>query len=606
MPPALNVSPDLQLPGAVVTSTVAIVAMTGAGKSNAGVVLAEELHAISAPWVAIDPKGDWWGIRSSGDGKGPGLPIPIFGGLHGDLPLREEMGRLIADLIFDQNLTCILDVSEFPSKAAQMRFLTEFGDQLYRRHGTKPSPRHMILEEADEYLPQQVHADEAKCVGVWTRIVKRGRQRGLGVTIITQRSAEVNKGALSQCATLIPLRTTGAHDRKAIRDWIDYHDTSREIVDQLPRLGDGEAFAISPHWLVLHNQPAVQRFQWRRRWTFDSGATPELGDSRPAATLADIDLGLLEARLAVVIEEAAQDDPKILRRRLAEKDDYIAELQRQIAARPDADPAELADLRARVADLQARPPEVVQMPVLTDADRARLDAAFRDLMEISRIIATAAGHVDVVPSTKASPPAEAIDPVQRGPARPAPPLRQATRPPPLVLQEAPGLQDPRAPLTARALTKAERTLLGVLAQFPAGRGRIQLALLSHYSSKSSHFGNVLGALRSAGLVSRGEPIRATPEGLAAIAGAYEQLPTGDALVDHWMHELKAAERKLLLCLLDAYPEPMTRDQLAEASGYSAGSSHFGNSLGRLRSLQLVSRGADIRVDDDFAREVGRG
>jgi stage V sporulation protein SpoVS len=78
----------------------------------------------------------------------------------------------------------------------------------------------------------------------------------------------------------------------------------------------------------------------------------------------------------------------------------------------------------------------------------------------------------------------------------------------------------------------------------------------------------LGALRTAGLIQRGEPIRITPEGLDVIAGTYDPLPAGQALVDHWMHELDKAHRTLLLCLLDVYPRSMTCEQLAEASGYS--------------------------------------
>ena len=73
-----------------------------------------------------------------------------------------------------------------------------------------------------------------------------------------------------------------------------------------------------------------------------------------------------------------------------------------------------------------------------------------------------------------------------------------------------------------------------------------------------------------------------------------------------MHELSKAERTILLLLLDAYPDSMTREQLAEASGYAPTSGHFANSLGRLRSLDLINRGADIRADDNFAQEVGRG
>ena len=194
----LNVAPGLALPMDAVTQSFALLAIRRAGKSNGGAVLAEEMHDAGLPWVAIDPKGDWWGLRSSGDGRGPGLPVPVLGGLHGDIPLTPESGRLVAELIVAQNLTCILDVSDFPSKAAQMRFLTDFGEHLFRLHRKNPQPRHVFLEEADEYLPQRVMQDQARCVGAWTKLVKQGGAFGLGVTLISQRSAVVNKDVLTQ------------------------------------------------------------------------------------------------------------------------------------------------------------------------------------------------------------------------------------------------------------------------------------------------------------------------------------------------------------------------------------------------------------------------
>src|SRR5580704_5264112 len=109
----LHVSPDLTLPLDAITQSVALLAVRRAGKSNGAAVMAEEMYHAGLPWVAVDPKGDWWGLRSSKDGTGPGLPIPIFGGLHGDVPLAPEAGKLIADLIVEANLTCVLDVSEF-------------------------------------------------------------------------------------------------------------------------------------------------------------------------------------------------------------------------------------------------------------------------------------------------------------------------------------------------------------------------------------------------------------------------------------------------------------------------------------------------------------
>jgi hypothetical protein len=146
----------------------------------------------------------------------------VFGGEHGDVPLEPTAGRYLADLVADQRLTCVLDVSEM-SKADQRRFLTDFADRLYRRNR---EPLHVFCEEADEYIPQQVRGEAAKLVGAFETLVKRGGFRGIGVTLITQRSASLNKDVLTQAGTLIAMRTPSPQDRKAVLGWIDYHAAS--------------------------------------------------------------------------------------------------------------------------------------------------------------------------------------------------------------------------------------------------------------------------------------------------------------------------------------------------------------------------------------------
>ena len=94
----LRISDTLALPLDAVTQTFGILAMRGAGKSNAAVVMAEEMHRNELPWVAVDPKGDWWGVRARADGT-EGLPVPIFGGHHGDVPLEPTAGNVLAEMI---------------------------------------------------------------------------------------------------------------------------------------------------------------------------------------------------------------------------------------------------------------------------------------------------------------------------------------------------------------------------------------------------------------------------------------------------------------------------------------------------------------------------
>jgi hypothetical protein len=578
----LAVGPDLRFPLDVITQSIALLAIKRAGKSNAAAVIAEEMYRAGLPWVAIDPKGDWWGLRSSGDGTGPGLPIPIFGGLHGDLPLLPEAGAVIAELIFEQNLTCILDVSEFDSKAAQMRFLTDFANRLFRLHGTDPQPRHVFLEEADEFIPQIVRAEQARCVGAWSKLVKQGGQRGLGVSIISQRSAVVNKDCLTQCDTLISLRTTSALDRKAIAEWVSYHAVARELVDSLPGLDDGEAWVVSPHWLGKSGQPAVQRRRFRRRETFDSGATPTVTRKRPAPTIADIDLGAVLDRMQTVVEKAAQADPAALRKR-------IAELERQ--ARVPADSADVArlttenrDLRAQLAAAQAMPAEQVEVPVLQPGDAAAVEQAITGLRDVAASLELAL--------SRAVRPAPA--PARRAPVRlPAP--RDAWP------RTVPDPADPSglASLPVPDLSKAQRAVLTVLAQFPDGRTKRQLAMLAGYSAKGGGFNNSLSSLRTAGLIERGEPVRATDAGLAAL-GEWEPLPEGPALIDHWMGQLSKAESAALRALLDAYPAALTKAEVAAQAGYEANGGGFNNALSRLRTLQLIDGRGEMRADETLA------
>lgn len=145
----------------------------------------------------------------------------------------------------------------------------------------------------------------------------------------------------------------------------------------------------------------------------------------------------------------------------------------------------------------------------------------------------------------------------------------------------------------------------MLAQFPAGRTRKQLAVLAGYSAKSSTFRNALGRLRTLGLATPAsvEPIQATEAGMEAAAHV-EPLPTGRALFEHWRGQLKPSERALLDTLYAAWPAGLDRDALAEAAEYSAASSTFRNALGRLRTLELATPAGiePIRLSDELFEE----
>src|SRR5581483_5241944 len=309
--------------------------MRGSGKSNTLVRWAEVLYGAGIPFVAIDPKGDWGGIRSSADGKKPGLPIPVFGGLSADFPLEERLGARIADVLVDNNMSAVLDVSRL-SITGRGRFITEFCNQLMERHQLEPHVRCVILEEAHRYIPQSVTTATAKVKEAAAAILLEGRAFGLGCWAATQRPARLHKDVLEEVGTVVLHRIGAAatNDLRTIGSWVKHEDLGDEITASLTKLANGEAWVLAPSTLGI-----AQRVQIDRRQTYDSAATPIVGaGNRPTVTLADIDAGAIKEALADAIEKAKADDPAELRKLLKESRTETAKLQAELERRAAVTP----------------------------------------------------------------------------------------------------------------------------------------------------------------------------------------------------------------------------------------------------------------------------
>src|ERR1044071_6376151 len=127
----LKISPDLSLPLEFVTESTAILAIKRAGKSYLARKIAEQLYSAAQQIVIVDPKGDWWGIRSSADGKEPGLPIVILGGERGDVPLEVGAGEVVGKLVVEERVSVLLDLSLL-RKHQVATFMADFLETMYR------------------------------------------------------------------------------------------------------------------------------------------------------------------------------------------------------------------------------------------------------------------------------------------------------------------------------------------------------------------------------------------------------------------------------------------------------------------------------------------
>lgn len=552
---ALTIAPDLRLPIEAVTETFAVIGKRGMGKTATGVVLAEELIGAGQPVVVLDPTGVWFGLRSSADGESPGLPAVIVGGDHGDLPLHEHSGEILADLAITERVPMVLDLSLL-SKAATRRFATDFLTRLYHRNR---DPLHLVVDEADLFAPQRYSNDMTALVGAMNDIVRRGRVRGIGVTLISQRPAVINKDVLSQTEVLVALRLTGKLDRDAVNAWIDEHaddQEGRELKDTLSSLPVGTAWVWSPGWLGI-----LRKVQVRRRHTFDSSATPKPGERVVTPRrFAAVDLERLRERLGADVDATAE--PKA-----GARNAEVGRLrQRLTQVEADLTKAQSATRTVEVPVLQ--PDEIAHLNAAVIA----LDVAVRTVSEAARVIADAIGKAG-----RPAVPLPAPVPVRRPPAQP-----RAAAP----IAENGGEQK---------LSRAERAILTVLAQH-GRRTTTQVALLTGYSHKSGGYRNALSSLRSAGYIAGRGEVDATAEGVDVL-DSWAPLPTGPALVEWWYGQLGKAERLILATVIEAWPKELSTEEIAARTGYSATSGGFRNALSRLRSLELAAGHGALRAAD---------
>ena len=575
----LRISDELRLPVDAVTETFAILAKRGAGKTYAASVLVEEMLDAKLQVVVLDPMGAWWGLRSSADGKGPGFPIAILGGDRGDVPLEPAGGTLVADLVVDEGLSAILDLSAF-SKTDRRRFVAELLERLYARNR---DAMHVVLEEADLFAPEGKlrRPGDEQMLGAVYDLVRRGRGRGIGSTLITQRSASLSKEVLTQAEILVALRTTGPHDRKAIEAWIELHGDEAqrdEVLASLASLPTGNA------WVWWPVEGILRQVRIRERRTFDSSATPKPGQTRrQPKTLADVDLEQLRESMAATIEKAKAEDPRELRRQ-------IRELEQRVRA---------AEQRTKLLEQSAdREPERVVEQVPIEVPVVDEEMVNRLTMEVDamRKIADLAGPVHAAAEQiaeglrRAAEARQAVAKVRtsatarEGGARPGPTPR-APAPP------------TRAPAAARPagdgpVSGPQQRILDALAQLEtigiALADKTQLALFSQASPKSSSYTNNLGALRTAGLIDYPRPaaVALTSDG-RLIANADSAPSTTDELHEFVFGLVGAAKARLLQVLIDVYPNALSKTELAERAGASPTSSSFTNNLGSLRALGLI-------------------
>ncbi len=233
------------------TGRTAVMGMSGSGKSYLIGVLCEELCKADLPFIIIDPEGEYKSLKEKFD------IVWACNDPDADVLLNFQICEKLADVAVNKHLKLIFDTSE---SSNEFDLVEEFLKHFYEVEDRVRTPMLLILEEADRFAPQ----GRGERIDELMEISRRGRKRGIGLVIATQRPAMVDKNILSQCGNQFIGRLRTENDLNAVGLFF----RSKSDTNTIPDLEDGHFYSMGDI------SPAVQNVHIRKRETTHGGGTP--------------------------------------------------------------------------------------------------------------------------------------------------------------------------------------------------------------------------------------------------------------------------------------------------------------------------------------------
>ena len=109
-------------------------------------------------------------------------------------------------------------------------------------------PFMMVFEEAHNFIPEKGFG-QAISNPIMRKIASEGRKFGLGIGVISQRPARIDKNVLSQCNTQFILKVTNPNDLKAISK--SFEGVTSEVEDMIKSLPPGVCFVLGNQYPVM-------------------------------------------------------------------------------------------------------------------------------------------------------------------------------------------------------------------------------------------------------------------------------------------------------------------------------------------------------------------
>lgn len=542
----------------LISTRLLVTASSGGGKSETlRRILEEACEHVQC--IVIDPEGEFSTLRE----KKPFLLVGEGGETSADI----RTASLVATRLLEFNVSAVCDLYEMRVQDRH-EWVKRFLDSMVHAPKALWHPVLVVIDEAHTFAPEKGYGESVAAQSV-IDIANLGRKRGFCVIPATQRLSKLSKNVVEPMQNYLVGRTTFDDQERAAKVFkIKPGAEMRNFCLELERLKDGEFIARGR--AITGDMLKVQVTR---------------GTTRPPATgtaMAGIVTPTPEAVKALLPKLA--DLPREAENRVKTEEDLRRELSetKRLLAAVNADaPRQLFELRD------------AHFALTRDAEWLRKRC--EHLEDFSRRLMRLVDDFNI--STPVSLPELKPAPWVAGPLAIASPPCQSLAPKSLEPVEPIKLQK-HYPAAVSSMPKACRAVMTALALHGACT-KSKISALTGYAVNGGGFNNALGACRTNQWINAGDPITATPEGLEAL-GPIQQLPTGKELMEMWNVKLGKAEREIVAALLGS---ELTKQALANRTGYAESGGGFNNALGRLRTLELIEGKGSLRLAPDFAQAV---
>ena len=238
-----------------------VLGISGSGKTNTAAVIIEELLP-HIPMTIIDIEGEYWGLTTEFRDQ----LIVVGNSDHADIPRSNPTA--LSTYSYAERQSVILDLSDLLIDEVP-DFVTPYLTTLWE-NATVEMPYHLVVEEAHELVPQS--AKTTPLSQLLRRIALRGRKRGLGSTLITQRPANIHKDAISQAQIGFLHQVTYPTDMKVYKDILP----NKSDHGKIPTLNVGSC--------ILTTRAGANPIAVRLRTTYHPSYTPGADSITPPST----------------------------------------------------------------------------------------------------------------------------------------------------------------------------------------------------------------------------------------------------------------------------------------------------------------------------------